>query len=159
VELLTQYGADVNAIDPEEVFWSRHPGIIRWFIANGMDLESSEWIAKAFRDKHREFLGIYMGLRDQVPSARKQAAMALRRHAEEGNLKWVSLLLWAGADPRLAVPRIDRRDWEEEAEAETALHEAVRHGQVEIVKKIGIDPHRMMPRDFSINISFSPGVK
>jgi hypothetical protein len=45
---------------------------------NGMDLESGELIAKTFRDKQREFLGIYMDLRDQIPSARKQAAMALR---------------------------------------------------------------------------------
>src|SRR5437016_4230075 len=60
VELLIQYGADVNGVEPEEVFWSRHPRIIRCFIDNGMDLESGASIAKAFRDKHREFLGIYL---------------------------------------------------------------------------------------------------
>ncbi len=53
----------LSAIDPNEVFWSRDPAIIRWFIANGMDLESGEWIAKAFRDKQWEFLGIYIDLR------------------------------------------------------------------------------------------------
>jgi len=142
IELLRQYAADVIAIDPAEVFWSRDPATIRWFIANGMDLENSESIAKAFRDKQREFLGIYLDLREHTPSARKQAAMALRYHAEQGNLKWVSLLLWAGADPRLSVPRIERRDWEEEEEDETTLNVAIRYGRVEIVKKIGLDPHR-----------------
>ena len=138
VQLLTQYGADVKAIHQDEIFWSRHPGIMRWFIDNGMDLEEGEPIAKAFRDKHREFLGIYMGLRDQVPSARMQATMALRHHAEEGNLKWVSLLLWAGADPRLRVPRIGRLDGDEE-DNDTALNEAIRYGHVEIVKKMRVD--------------------
>jgi len=84
-QLLIQYGADVNAVDPEEVFWSRHSGIIRCFIENGMDLESGASIAKAFRDNHREFLGIYLDLRDRIRSARSQAAMALRYHAERGN--------------------------------------------------------------------------
>jgi hypothetical protein len=142
IKLLREYGADFSAIDPEEVFWSRDPAIIRWFIAKGIDLESTELIAKAFRDKQREFLGIYMDLRDQVPSARKQAAMALRHHAEEGNLKWVSLLLWAGADPRVSVPRIEKRDWEGDEEHESALKVAIRYGRFEIVKKIGLDPHR-----------------
>lgn len=137
VELLIQYSADVNAIDPEEVFWSRHPGIIRCFIENGMDLESAASIAKAFRDKQREFLGIYLGVRDRITSARAQAAMALRYHAEKGNLKWVSLLLWAGADARLAVPRIEECDWDEE-DTDTALNAAVRYGRLEIVKKIGL---------------------
>jgi hypothetical protein len=59
-----------------------------------MNLESGDPIAKAFRDKQREFLGIYLELRERIPSAPKQAAMALRHHAAEGNLKWVSLLLW-----------------------------------------------------------------
>lgn len=142
VQLLAQYGADIKTIEQDEVFWTRHPQIIGWFVDNGMDLECNESIAKAFRDKQREFLGIYMGLRDRIPSARKQAAMALRYHTEEGNLKWVSLLLWAGADPRMPVPRIEKREWEEEDADETALHEAIRYGQVEVVKKIGIDPRR-----------------
>jgi hypothetical protein len=30
--------------------------------------------------------------------------MALRHHCEEGNFKWVSLLLWAGADPSAKGP-------------------------------------------------------
>ena len=141
VELLIQHGADANAVDPEEVFWSRHPGIIRCFVENGLDLESRASIAKAFRDKHREFLGIYLGLRDRITSARAQAAMALRYHAERGNLKWVSLLLWAGADARLPVPRIEECDWDEE-DTDTALNAAILYGRFEVVKKIGLDSAR-----------------
>ena len=85
------------------------PAITRWFLNRGLDLEEGFPIARAFQDRHRDFLGIYMDVRDTVPSARMQAAMALRYHVREGNLKWVSLLLWAGADPRLAVPDLERK--------------------------------------------------
>ena len=67
--------------------------------------------------------------------------MALRYHAADGNLKWVSLLLWTGADPRLPVPRMDDSDVDEE-DVETALVAAVRRGQFDVVRKIGIDPAR-----------------
>jgi hypothetical protein len=140
IELLVKYGAEPNAINSETVFWSRHPAIIRWFIANGMDLESGYPIAKAFANKQREFLGIYMDLRDRIPTARLQAAMALRHHVANGNLKWVSLLLWAGADPRMRVPHLDDQDAAEE-DYSTALVDAVRYGHLEIVKKM-IDPAR-----------------
>jgi hypothetical protein len=141
VELLTQYGADLRTVDFDTVLWSRHPQIMRWFVANGLDLECGYPIANAFRHKHREFLGIYMSVRDQLPTARRQATMALRYHAADGNLKWVSLLLWAGADPRLAVPRMEDSDVDEE-DLDTALVAAVRRGQFDAVKKIGIDPTR-----------------
>lgn len=141
VELLVQYGADPRAVDFETVLWSRHPGIMRWFVAHGLDLESDYGIARAFRAKHREFLGTYLSIRDQVPTAAKQAAMALRYHAADGNLKWVSLLLWAGADPRLPVPRLDDSEVDEE-NLESALATAVGRGQFEVVKRIKIDPAR-----------------
>ena len=141
VELLAQYGADPNAIDFDTVLWSRHPGIMRWFVAHGLNLESDYAIARAFRAKHREFLGVYMSVRDEVPTARRQATMALRYHAADGNLKWVSLLLWAGADPRLPVPRMNDSDVDEE-DLDTALVAAVRRGQFDVVKKIEIDPTR-----------------
>ena len=115
---------------------------MRWFVANGLDLECDCYpIARAFRYKHREFLGVYMSVRDTVPTARRQATMALCYHAADGNLKWVSLLLWAGADPRLPVPRLEDSDIDEE-DVETALVAAVRRGQFDVVKRIGIDPAR-----------------
>lgn len=141
VQLLVEYGADRKMVDFETVLWSRQPAIMRWFVAQGMDLESNYAIARAFRDKHREFLGVYMGVRDQLRTAQRQATMALRYHAEAGNLKWVSLLLWAGADPRLPVPRLEDSDVDEE-NIDSALAGSVRRGQFEVVKRIKIDPAR-----------------
>jgi hypothetical protein len=36
--------------------------------------------------------------------------MALRQFCQEGNLKWVSLLIWAGANPRSSGPALDDAD-------------------------------------------------
>ena len=58
--------------------------------------------------------------------------MALRQFCQEDNLKWVSLLMWAGANPRSRGPalddveHIDDPDWHT-----TALHEACASGNVE----------------------------
>ncbi len=140
VELVVTYGADPRVIGFEDVIWSRHPAIIRWFCDKGLDMEEGYPIAYAFKNRHREFLGIYMGLRDRVPSARKQAAMALRVHCRKANMKWVSLLLWAGADPREEVPDID---WEPpEDHMGSALADAVTYSKIEVVRKIRIDPKK-----------------
>lgn len=143
VDLLAGHGAEASRIGFDELMRSGQPDVFRWFIDRGMDMDKGWPIAKALRERHREFLGIYMELRDKVPSARMQAAMALRVHAAEGNLKWVSLLLWAGADPRLAVPNLNHPD--EEELASTALEDAIAAGRVEVIKKIGIDPARDNP--------------
>lgn len=140
--LLVKYGADPHALSTEDVFDSRSPELIRWMITLGLDLETRWPIARVLENRRRECLGIYMDLRDRVPSARRQAAMALRVHARDGNLKWVSLLLWAGADPRLRVAIRDDREpgTETEEGGGTALEDAVIHGQAEVMKKFKPDP-------------------
>lgn len=143
-QLLVEYGANPHSIAAEDVFDSRSPELIRWMITVGIDLESRWPIARMFENRQRECLGIYMDLRDRVPSAPRQAAMALRVHAREGNLKWVSLLLWAGADPRLRVAIRDDREpgTEMEEDEGTALEDAVIHGQAEVLLKFRVDSTR-----------------
>lgn len=73
---------------------------MEYFIDNGADLETDYPLA-ALCSKIRTALGIFMRHRDRYPSFRDHLNMALRH---EGNLKWVSLLLWAGADPNKKGP-------------------------------------------------------
>ena len=137
-DLLVRFGADHAAIDFQEVMESRQKGVIEWYVRRGVDWESGYPIAHALARGQREFLGIYMGLRDTVPSARLQATMALREHSMNGRARWVALLLWAGADPNLIVPDLD---YPEDVECMgTALGAAVSRGNFEIVSKIGINP-------------------
>jgi hypothetical protein len=44
-------------------------------------------------------LGVFKRNKNRFPGFQDQVNMALRHHCKEGNRKWVSLLLWAGADP------------------------------------------------------------
>ena len=60
--------------------------------------------------------------------------MALRQFAQEGNLKWVSLLMWAGADPRSSGPTVD--DADDSEWATTALQEACGSGVVNVLKHL-----------------------
>ncbi len=143
VDLLAAYGADYGKVSPIHVVQARDQMLTRWFIEHGMDLEEKYPIAVAFRNGCREFLRLYMEVRDEVPSARTQASMALRYHCREGRMRWVALLLWAGADPREQVLDVDRPDDTESRMS--ALEQAASCCHVAIVKKFGIDPHRDDP--------------
>jgi hypothetical protein len=139
VELLTEHGADVETITFKELMWTRHGEIIQWFIDNGeFELEEGFPMARALGEKHREFLGVYIKLRDRVPSARHQASVALRTYVREGDLKWVSLMLWAGADPRARVQDLKYLNYG--FEPSTALEDAVFYGHVELVRKFKLNP-------------------
>jgi hypothetical protein len=139
-DLLVRYGADHSVFGVEEIMKSRQKELIEWYAQRGVDWESGYPIAHALARGQREFLGVYMSLRDSVPSARMQATMALREHCNHGRMRWIALLLWAGADPNLVVPDLDYP--EDEECSGTALGAAVHHGNFEIVSKIGIDPSR-----------------
>src|SRR5262249_41429914 len=76
------------------------------------------------------------------PSFPEQANIALRHHCMEGNMKWVSLMLWAGADPY--APGISRHNEERDPDYEglNALGYAVlyRHFEIFQLKQIKLDP-------------------
>jgi hypothetical protein len=141
VELLIDHGADFHSIDMEDVFDTWQPDIMRWFIDNGADVEKGNPLAKALCHRIRTALGILKSYKDRFPSFQEQANIALRHHCKEGNLKWVSLMLWAGADPYTTGPD----SWDEDPDPEfdqNALEIAVgyEHFDVFNLKKIRLDP-------------------
>ena len=99
VHLLIEKGFDPRAVDMEVVFDTWDPNIMEYFIERGADVETDFPLAYAFTCKIRTALRIYMKYKDRFPGFREQANIALRYHAGEGNMKWVALMLWAGADP------------------------------------------------------------
>jgi ankyrin repeat protein len=99
IKLLVEHGADVRSVDMTWVFDSWDPAIMEYFIDQGADVESGYPLAEALCWKIRTVLGVFKRHKDRFPSFQDQVNMALRHHCKEGNLKWVSLLLWAGADP------------------------------------------------------------
>jgi hypothetical protein len=73
-------------------------------------------------------------LADQL---QQQADMALRQFCQEGAVKWVSLLMWAGANPRSRGPALDDAEHIDDAEWHTtALHEACASGSVDVPRRL-----------------------
>ena len=137
IELTHRFGADPKSIDYETIASTHNPLILRWFEDRGVDLETDLPLAAAFRWRKRVSLGTYMRFRKKMPQLQLQADIALRHHAGEGDLKWVCLLLWAGANPRAEVPDVDGND--SNGNKRSALAEAIRRGHFEIVKKFKVD--------------------
>ncbi len=140
IQLLVEYGADIRTVDFEDVCRTGHPFIIHYFLDRGIDADTGYPFALALRYPKKRYLGVFMRYRDKIPSFRYQINLALRYHAQQGNLKWVSLLMWAGGDPHLLLPEIeDEPDPEEDT---SAIEEASARNHIAIVDRIGIDLKR-----------------
>lgn len=137
IELLFQYGADVQSVDFEYVGHTWNPLTMRLFIENGLDPLEDNNFGKVLHCKVRTAIGVFKEYRSKIPGLQQQADMALRRFCRDGNLKWVCLLLWAGANPRARVP--DLYDEEEPDDYRSGLEEAVHWGRQDVIKKIGIN--------------------
>ena len=99
IELLVRHGADVRLVDMWDVFNTWNFKIIDYFVDHGVDLIKDDSLAEALRDRNRKALGVCKGYQVRSPEFQRQLDLALDYHCEKGNKKWVSLLLWAGADP------------------------------------------------------------
>jgi len=143
IQLLVEHGADIHSVDMDIVFEAWAPEIIEFFIEKGADLETGNPLAIALISRIRTALRIFLSYRDRFPSFQEQLDMALRHHCKEGNLKWVSLTLWAGADPFSRGPdaesQVDDDDPDERMNAleYAALYE---HWAVFKIKKIQLNP-------------------
>jgi hypothetical protein len=63
--------------------------------------------------------------------------MALRQFCQEGNVKWVSLLMWAGGNPRSKGPALDDANHADDPEwYTTAFDEACASGNVDVLKRL-----------------------
>lgn len=150
VELLVSLGADIKAVPFSDVLLNWHPHIIRFFIDHGADLITGSPFAKAFGEKIRTALRPFMECKQRFPdladALQEQADRALRKFAYEGDLKWVSLLTWAGSDPRSRGIRLGDENFgtaEDRAKiATTALMEACYQKNLDVLKKLKLDPKR-----------------
>ena len=99
VMLLVDHGFDPRIVNMVGVFYTWDPAIMEYFIERGADVETGYPLAEALRNRVQSALGIFKRYKDRFQSFQLQADIALRYHCQEGNMKWVSLMLWAGADP------------------------------------------------------------
>jgi ankyrin repeat protein len=144
VELLVAHGAQASSIPLADVLLNWEPAMIRFFLENGADVVAGAPFAVAFREKIRTALRPFVEYKRTHPELatqlQEQADRALRHFCYEGDLKWVSLLLWAGANPRTCGPTLDDRSADDSECYTTALREACVKGNLEILKRLKPDP-------------------
>lgn len=99
VKLLCEFGYDARNVDMSAVFATWDPEIMEHLIDRGADPEKGMPLARALIERTRTALRVFKKYKDRFATFQEQANIALRLHCKEGNAKWVSLLLWAGADP------------------------------------------------------------
>ncbi len=145
IELLVLHGADALSVPFADVLCEWNPEVIRFFVSKDADVVTGAPFAEAFKHKIRTAIGPYLEVKRARPELaselQEQADRALRWFAYEGNLKWVSLLMWAGANPRSKGPSL--HDWSDETDSESftnAIDEACSTGRLDVVKKLNIDP-------------------
>lgn len=99
VQLLVDHGFDPKSVDMLDVFSTWDKQIMEYFIERGADLHTDQPFAQALCFRIRTALNVYKKLSEVDAKLREQDNIALRYHCREGNTKWASLLIWAGADP------------------------------------------------------------
>ena len=142
VQLFVEHGYDAKSVSMERVFATWDPKIMEYFIERGADVENGNPLAWALCSHIRTALPIFKKHKDRFPSFQEQANIALRHQCREGNLKWVSLLLWAGADPYAPGSDDYQAALDDEDGGLSAFGYAAlwRHFEVFRIKKIRLDP-------------------
>lgn len=146
VELLMQHGADIDSVGLADVLLDWEPKMIRFFLDHGADPIQGRPFAVAFGARIRTALRAFLECKEShpelAPQLQEQLDCALRHFCAEGDLKWVSLLMWAGGDPRSRGPSLEK-DYTEDPECYTSgLEEACRSENAEVLKKLKLDPSR-----------------
>ncbi len=146
-QLLMDHGYDIAKIRMSYVFSTWDPEIMEYFIERGADVETGYPLAEALRNRIRTALRVLQRYKDRFPHFQKQANIALRHHCREGDIKWVSLMLWAGADPY--DEGSDRVDDDDDEGGWSALQFAAIYERFEVFKLRGVQlkPDHPVMRD------------
>lgn len=143
-ELLLSLGADAKGVPFSVVLFAWNPAVIRLFLRNGADVVTGRPFAAAFGAKVRTALRPFIEYKKEHPELADemhlQVDSALRYFCREGDLKWVSLLLWAGGNPRTSGPKL--YEPEDADSFTTGLQEACYGGHTELLRKLRLDPER-----------------
>ncbi len=144
VTLLLEHGADLKSVPLADVLLSWDPKLIQLFLDGEAEVIEGLPFTVAFCAKVRTALRPFMNFKQAHPeletALQEQLDRSLRHFSREGDLKWVSLLLWAGADSRSMGPSgMDEDDPESYV---SALEQAATFGHVEILKKFKLNRER-----------------
>jgi hypothetical protein len=134
IPLLVQYGVAPASGGIENAFATSDFKTMSIFLDAGVDCTQGDPFALALRNPTKQHLKLYKAYKDKVPDLRRQLNQGLKFHAKEGDVKWVSMLIWAGADPHARVPDINDRMGPPYT---SAIEDALMAGGEAVVDKIG----------------------
>jgi ankyrin repeat protein len=144
VELLLNHGAEISCVPFSHVLLNWDPTLIRFFLDRGADFIAGAPFTEAFTAKIRTALRPFLECKRNHPEftreLQQQADSALRYFCDADNEKWVSLMLWVGADPRSSGPSPGHPD--EPDYYTTAFRQAAYQGNVKILKLLKPQPDR-----------------
>ncbi len=146
VELLLANGANVKSVPLADVLLTWEPKMIRFFLDRGADPLEGRPFAVAFGERIRTALRPFVEYKrahpDLAVQLQEQVDCALRYFCSKGDLKWVSLLMWAGGDPRSRGPCLNE-EYTEDPECYTSgMEEACRSENPDVLKRLKPDPSR-----------------
>lgn len=140
VELLVQNGAQITSVPLADVLLTWEPKLIRFFLYQGADPILGSPFAVAFGAKVRTALRPFIEFKQAHPDLAtalgEQANIALRYFCSKGDMKWTSLMLWAGADARSLGPTLGEKDPTDPDCYVSGIQEACYAGNVEVLKKL-----------------------
>lgn len=159
VELLVENGAEINSVPLADVLLTWEPKLMRFFLDRGADPIKDSPFATAFgakiRTAIRAFVEYKQGHPDLAPLLSEQANMALRYFCSKGEMKWISLMLWAGADARAKGLSLNEKDPTDSDCYVSALQEACYAGHVEVLKKLRPEAGRDNLEDLLHSVAIS----
>lgn len=144
-ELLLEWGADLKSAHPYHILKTYSTELYERYFAAGYDLTKGHEMAAilGLGTSNRPLYGFAKRHRIEDPRIQRELNMALCEHVREGNEKGISLCLWAGADPHAPAPNLHSfRPDDEEFIGWSAIEDAVRTGDVPLLKRFGPDPAR-----------------
>lgn len=154
VDLLLEWGADPHRVDLSEVFGSYRLDLYQRFWDLGVNLTEGHALAEFLIEHQGAKPAFGFAKRHRTdPRIQRELNVALAYHAGAGNEKGVALCLWAGADSHApactlrfgrrcvhTIPADEREDKDDEEPLWSPIDEAVRAGDVAILKRLKPDP-------------------
>ena len=99
-KLLVEAGANAGDLSPDYFPSVYHRDLIQYLVDHGLDLSKEDALASLFVEgRAKPLLGLYLQNKNRFPAWEDQASLALCEFVRKEDLKWISLMIWAGADP------------------------------------------------------------
>lgn len=144
IEVLVENGARMQAVPLGDVLLTWDRQVMQFFLDRGADPVTGNPFLIAFHNKVQRALRPFVDYKKAHPeladSLQAQADRALRHFAGQADMKWISLMMWAGANPRSLGPDLDDRYADDPDCHTTALREACSKGSLDALKKLKPDP-------------------